>query len=78
MHVQDQNSLTLLRHVLTDEDRSDNIVIVSNEEIPKYIISSGEDQHTNLENELDSDGNSTTRLFHNLSMTNFNLIVSIM
>ncbi|XP_070588631.1 EH domain-binding protein 1 isoform X1 [Erythrolamprus reginae] len=38
-----------------DEDRSDNIVIVSKEEIPEYIISRGEDQHTNLENDLDSD-----------------------
>ncbi|XP_058038622.1 EH domain-binding protein 1 isoform X1 [Ahaetulla prasina] len=45
-----------------DEDRSDNIVIVSNEEIPEYIISSGEDQHTNLENELDSDVEQNSKL----------------
>ncbi|ETE64559.1 EH domain-binding protein 1, partial [Ophiophagus hannah] len=45
-----------------DGDRSDNIVIVSNEEIPEYIISSGEDQHTNLENELDSDVEQNSKL----------------
>ncbi|XP_039198927.1 EH domain-binding protein 1 isoform X2 [Crotalus tigris] len=45
-----------------DEDRSDNIVIVSNEEIPEYIISSGEDQHTNLENELDSNAEQNSKL----------------
>ncbi|XP_013919837.1 PREDICTED: EH domain-binding protein 1 isoform X3 [Thamnophis sirtalis] len=45
-----------------DEDRSDNIVIVSNEEIPEYIISSDEDQHTNLENELDSNVEQNSKL----------------
>ncbi|KAM6460132.1 EH domain-binding protein 1 isoform 2-T2 [Liasis olivaceus] len=45
-----------------DGDRSDNIVIVSNEEIPEHTVASGEDQHTNLENELDSDAEQNSKL----------------
>ncbi|XP_063172984.1 EH domain-binding protein 1 isoform X2 [Candoia aspera] len=45
-----------------DGDRSDNIVIVSNEEIPDNTVISGDDQHTNLENELDSDAEQNSKL----------------
>lgn len=54
-----QKALTLLLRVPTDEDGNDDIEIVTNEEIPECSVASNEDQHTNLENDLDSDGNST-------------------
>lgn len=50
-------ALTLLWHVPTDEGGNDNIEVVTNEEIPECTVTAGEDQHTNLENDLDSDGN---------------------
>nr|XP_056712246.1 EH domain-binding protein 1 isoform X2 [Euleptes europaea] len=45
-----------------DEDGNDNIEIVTNEEIPECAITSDEDQHTNLENDLDSDAEQNSKL----------------
>lgn len=47
----------------TDENQNDKTEIVTNEKIPECTSTGGEDQHTNLENDLDSDGNSTNNYF---------------
>lgn len=49
------NILTLLPHVLTDEN--DNIEIDTNEEIPEGFVVGGGDELTNLEYDLDTSGN---------------------
>ncbi|XP_015263119.1 PREDICTED: EH domain-binding protein 1 isoform X2 [Gekko japonicus] len=45
-----------------DEDGNDDIEIVTNEEIPECSITSNEDRHTNLENDLDSNVEQNSRL----------------
>ncbi|XP_048357772.1 EH domain-binding protein 1 isoform X2 [Sphaerodactylus townsendi] len=45
-----------------DEDGNDNAEIVTNEEIPECALTSDEDQHTNLENDLDSDADQNSKL----------------
>ncbi|XP_061478261.1 EH domain-binding protein 1 isoform X2 [Rhineura floridana] len=45
-----------------DDDENDNIEIVTNEEIPECTVTGGEDQHTNLENDLDSDVEQNSKL----------------
>nr|XP_020646251.1 EH domain-binding protein 1 isoform X2 [Pogona vitticeps] len=45
-----------------DENQKDKTEIVTNEKIPECTITGGEDQHTNLENDLDSDVEQNSRL----------------
>ncbi|XP_062972040.1 EH domain-binding protein 1 isoform X2 [Elgaria multicarinata webbii] len=45
-----------------DEDRNVHIEIVTNEEIPECTVTGGEDQHTNLESDLDSDAEQNSKL----------------
>ncbi|XP_033001514.1 EH domain-binding protein 1 isoform X6 [Lacerta agilis] len=45
-----------------DEGGNDNIEVVTNEEIPECTVTAGEDQHTNLEIDLDSDAEQSSKL----------------
>ncbi|XP_060086579.1 LOW QUALITY PROTEIN: EH domain-binding protein 1 [Heteronotia binoei] len=45
-----------------DEDGNGDIEIVTNEEIPECSVTSSDDQHTNLENNLDSDVEQNSKL----------------
>jgi hypothetical protein len=53
--------LTLLLHVLTDEN--DNIEIDTNEEIPEGFVVGGGDELTNIESDLDNPGNFKLSMF---------------